>query len=108
MEIVGHHFEIRAEGRFSVDGLLSMIGYVAEHEEWNRVIFDLRRLTGDLNTFARYTLGLAISEKLKDRRVACLGETGKINKIGENTAVNRGAMLLVTDTYQDALDWIMG
>jgi hypothetical protein len=106
---LGTHVRFDCRGEFQYQSLLDLIGHVetgldATHK---RVLVDLTRLTGTMDTLTRYNLGVAVAERLPDRRIAVLVEKEKINKVAENTAVNRGASLYATHVYQDAIDWLL-
>ena len=95
---------------YSLDLLMSTIHEVADHcrkENLRKVLVDLRKMEGNPNIFDRYRIGIEITRvwgaKLK---VAVIARPGTINRMAENTAVNRGAKLIATFDEESALTWL--
>jgi hypothetical protein len=107
LETFHAHAVFDCEGSYSEADLLELIDIAARTVVQKKVLFDLNRLTGDMDTMTRYALGMAIAKRLGDFKVAVLGDRSKINKVGENTAVNRGASMFVTDDYTQAMEWLL-
>jgi hypothetical protein len=109
LEILATHVCFHCKGEFHYQSLLDLIAYVETDLDpsHKRVLVDLTPLTGTMDTLTRYNLGVAVADKLADRRIAVLGGREIINKVAENTAVNRGAALFVTHEYRDAMDWLL-
>ncbi len=73
-----------------------------------RVLVDARGVDGPLREFDRFLIGEAVAELLRARfKVAFLYRAENINKFAENTAVNRGANVLIVADEAQALDWLL-
>ena len=109
IRIIGTYIRCDCFGTASREGLLGLIDTIQSQTAQgpNFILVDISKLSGNLDTLSRYTLGIAVADKLSGRRVAVVGEKEKINKVGENTAVNRGANMFVTHDPEDALNWLL-
>jgi hypothetical protein len=107
LETFETHVVFDCEGTYSEADLLELIEFAARNVERKKILFDLNRLNGDMDTMTRYALGSAIAKRLGDFKVAVLGERSKINRVGENTAVNRAASMFVTDDFRQAMEWLL-
>jgi hypothetical protein len=72
-----------------------------------KYLVDLRYITGTLDTIERFELGKYIAEWIPHIFFAAVSRKEHHNKVGENTAVNRGAHLLATDDFGQAVEWIL-
>ena len=54
----------------------------------------------------RFMLGEYIAKNLLDLKIAIVADADVIDKMVEDTAVNRGASLYVTCDRLDALNWL--
>ena len=72
-----------------------------------RILVDARPIKPPESEFERYLVGKLISEHLgQPFRVAVLYPPEWINKFMEDTAVGRGASLLVCSDESEALQWL--
>ena len=72
------------------------------------LLVDARRMPPPLSELDRHYAGVAVAEVLGGRfRVAVLFPGEQINKFAENTAVNRGAQMLVTADEAAAMAWLL-
>jgi hypothetical protein len=63
---------------------------------------------GDLTTLERHDIGVAAAEILKGEfKAVAVIQKQFINKHGENVANNRGADVLVTDSMDEAIRWLL-
>ncbi|MCP5146364.1 MAG: hypothetical protein H6978_16255 [Gammaproteobacteria bacterium] len=70
-------------------------------------IVDVRNLRGTLSFVERFEISRQMAEQWGHRVTAAIVYLpGLINKFGENTAVNRGARLVVVGTQDEAVAWI--
>ena len=65
-------------------------------------------ITGDMSEAERFQGGQRMAEVFGSRlRVALLMPAAQVTKLGELTAVNRGAKLLVTPSETEANAWLL-
>ena len=106
----GDYLFVEVGEPYSLDLLMSTIHDVADHcqkENLNKVLIDLRKMEGSPNIFDRYRIGIEIVKAWGSKiKVAVLARLGVVNRMAENTAVNRGAKLLVTFDKKTALTWL--
>jgi len=96
----GGRVRIEAVGRWDLPAIFGIIQAVrddAERAGLDRAIVDLRAVDGPIPDLERFFAGERVAAVLGGRvRVAVLARAVDINKLGENTAVNRGARIRVT------------
>jgi len=95
---------------YSLEVFISTVHKVAEHcreENLNKALIDLRNMQGDPSILDRYRTGIEIANVWGPRiKVAVIGRADVIDHMGENTAVNRGAKIMVTSEEAQALEWL--
>ncbi|MCI0555626.1 MAG: hypothetical protein L0287_32170, partial [Anaerolineae bacterium] len=95
---------------YSLELFMSTIREIDEQcrkENLNKVLVDLRKMEGDPSILDRYQIGVEIANVWGPRyRVAGVAKAEMINKMIENTAVNRGARLLATSDIELAMEWL--
>jgi hypothetical protein len=74
----------------------------------SKVFADVVELAGTPDNLMRFNAGVEAAEKLRGIRLLMLTSREKINKLGENAAVNRGASIFTTDDEAQGLDWLLG
>jgi hypothetical protein len=106
---VSTHVRYDCHGQVSQAALVELIGMIRNESKQShtKILVDLSRLDGDLDVMERYVLGTEIAANLMGRRIAVVSEKHKINKVSENTAVNRGANMLVTHDEAEAVEWLL-
>ena len=73
------------------------------------MLIDCRQFEGSMTEAERFQGGQRIAEVFGARiKAALLMPVGQVTKLGEMTAVNRGAKFLVTDSESEATDWLLG
>ena len=106
----GDYLFIEVSEPCSLDLLISTIHDVSAHcrkENLNKVLVDLRKMEGNPNIFDRYRLGIEIARVWGAKiKVAIIARPGMINRMTENTAVNRGAKLMAAFDEEAALTWL--
>lgn len=104
----GYHCFV-CRGAISTEGLHWLIGEIVTKTDKSQrmILVELDGMPGNLDTLSRHELGLAVAEKLMEKRIALIADKEKINKVGENTATNRGANLLATHDRAAALEWLL-
>ena len=74
-----------------------------------RVFLDVSPCEGDVSIVERFQLAEKLSKKFSMLyRIFILERNTRINKMLENSAVNRGLNLLVSDDPEAGLDWLTG
>ena len=106
----GDHLFAEVSGAYSLELLISAIHDVAHHcqmDNLNKALLDLRNLTGNPSILDRFRFGVEIANVWGSRiKVAAVAKEEAINKMGENTAVNRGANMMVTPDIDRAVEWL--
>jgi hypothetical protein len=96
---------------WSLDGMKELVDLVNQscrQLHYERVLLDTTAVPGEPEYFDRYQIGVYIAQVMPGRpRVAVLARPEGINKFGEDTAVNRGAVLLVTGDRNEAITWLL-
>ena len=107
-------------GEFSLDDandcLVTMFEAIEQHN-LQKIFVDCRRLTGEPTTMERFfhaTFAVRVMDRFADKgvfrgtRFAYLGHEPLIdrNRFGETVAVNRGLIVKVSLSEQDALQWL--
>ena len=73
-----------------------------------RVLIDTTAVEGPLTEIEKYLVGKQMAETWSGRlRAAVLERSDRITKLAENTAVNRGAIVLVTGSEEEAVRWLV-
>ena len=87
-----------------VDGFSDLAGKTGKQ----RIYLDLLDVKGDIPALERYNLGKRSAEAWGDiLKVAAAAPAEKINRLWENTAVNRFARVRVFYDEASALDWLL-
>ncbi len=72
------------------------------------ILIDAREVQAPRRELDRFFMGEFVAELFGARyRLAILYLADRINKFAENTAVNRGANMLVTAEEDDAVEWLL-
>ena len=106
------YLRVTCRGDFPAQPYLAMLLAVrdeASRAAVSRIFVDAFAVAPPLREFDRFWFGSAIAEVFHagDFKVALRVVGERIDKLGENTAVNRGARLLVTGDERAALAWLM-
>ena len=106
----GDYLFIEVSEPYSLKLFISAIHEVADHcrkENLYKVLIDLRKVEGNPSIFDRYLLAIEIVRLWGSRiKAAVLARPGMINRMTENTAVNRGAKLRAVSDMESALKWL--
>ena len=102
---------LTVSGRYLFEELFDFIALVKREAEWaarNRVLIDCRQFEGSMTEAERFQGGQRIAEVFGDRLKADLiMPAGQMTKLGELTAVNRGAKFLATESETEATEWLL-
>lgn len=100
----------RVRGPFDVAGFRRLIDRVDQDcaaGGFSRLLLDITGVAPPKSEIDRYLVGAYAAERLAHRvRVAVLWQDEHINRFGENTAVNRGAVHRVFSDRAEALAWL--
>ncbi|HEV7699312.1 MAG TPA: hypothetical protein VGO43_03705 [Pyrinomonadaceae bacterium] len=105
------YLRITTVGKYVFAELFDFLARVkAEASQANKdhVLIDSRLLEGNMTEAERFQGGQKIAELFGARlKVALLMPPRSITKLGELTAINRGARFLVTDSDVEAMEWLL-
>jgi len=97
-------------GGWDLDAVFAMIDMIRWETELNRLgaaFLDFRGVGGAIPDLDRFFAGERVALVLGGNvRLAVVGRAEMINKLGENTAVNRGARILVTSDESEAFAFL--
>ena len=106
----GDYLFVEVNEPYSLLLFLNTIHEVKEHcrkENLNKVLIDLRKVEGSPSIFDRYRIGIEIAKAWGSKiKVAVIAKPSMLNRMVENTAVNRGAKLMATFDEAVALAWL--
>ena len=104
------YFWIAVAGRWDLGdayGLVELIRRETDLAGVDRALADLRNVDGPVPGLDRFFAGKHVATVLGARvRLAVIARPEMIDKLGENTAVNRGARILVSGTEAEALAFL--
>ena len=105
------YVRITASGRYSLENVFSFLEVVkkeAEKSARKLILIDSREIEGNMTEADRFFAGRRLAESFGSRlKTAVVMPAYKITKLGEAVAVSRGARVLVTDSEQEALTWLL-
>ncbi len=109
--IFPEYIRIDAFGKYSLEHLLELIDVIkseANNAGRDRVFIDPRDVDGGMTEADRFLTGRKIAEVFgPNLKAACIMRPEDITRLGELTAVNRGARFFVSDSEADALIWLL-
>ena len=74
-----------------------------------KFLIDVTNSPGPFKNIDRFKIGEKLAELFgTECKIAAIEKAEKINKLAENTAVNRGVDLYVTADKKSALKWLLG
>ena len=107
---MGDYLLVEVSEAYSLKSIIATIHEVSDHcqkDNLNKVLIDIRKMTGSPNIFDRYRIGIEIVKIWGPRiRTAIITKPEITNRMTENTAVNRGAKLMVTFDVEAAMNWL--
>ena len=110
-EIFPEYIRFNLSGEFVYDEVLQFVETtrtVAEDANRSRILVDSRELKGHITESHKYFIGTRIAEVFGSAAKSVLiMREGTVTKLGELAAVNRGARFLVTDSEDEAFDWLL-
>ena len=109
-EVLDNYLLCRAAGQWTRDEAERIIEEIAElatNQGYDRVLVDAQKLSAPQMELDRYLAGKHIAMEWHRLKVAIIYPQDQINKFTENTAVNRGALLIVVSEFGDAENWLL-
>jgi len=105
------HLIVRVSGEWIPDSVklgIKDVAHAAQQRGFTRVLVDAQNLSAPQTGFYRFLAGEEAARRWRGLKVAILYPEELINKFAEDTAVNRGAVVMVLSDLDDALRWLMG
>ncbi len=106
-----HYLFVGGQGPSDMDTMRRVLALIRDRAQLaglTRILIDAHRVEPPRSGLHRFQMGELIAELFGARyRLAVLSPARVINKFAENTAVNRGAIILVTDDENEALGWLL-
>ena len=106
----GDYLFVEVSEPYSLKLAISTIHEIADQcraENLYKVLIDMSKVEGHLSIFDRYLVGIEIVRLWGSRiKAVVLAKPSMINRVTENTAVNRGAKLQVVSNMESALQWL--
>jgi len=106
----GDYLFVDVSEPYSLALFISGIREIADHcrkENLYKVLVDIRKMEGNPSIFDRYLAGIEIVRRWGSRiKAVVLARPDMINRVAENTAVNRGAKLRAVSDMESALKWL--
>jgi hypothetical protein len=88
--------------------LIYAVRELCDRRQLRRVLIDLSRVTGIPPDIDRFELGERLAQAFgSTHAVAIIGRKESVNRLAETVALNRGAVLRVFFTEQEALSWLL-
>ena len=111
-EIRSGYLLVRVRGPWDVHAARAVMGTIQQQAQaggFRHILVDALELAAPAREWDRFLVGEALAELLPcPFKVAILYKAEWINKFAENTAVNRGAAVLVCSKEARALQWLLG
>ena len=92
--------------RDSIKQAISEVGDSARQRGFSKILIDARNLSAPKSDFERFLAGEEIALQWRGLKAAFLYPEERIKKFTENTAVNRGAVIIVLSDMDEALKWL--
>jgi len=109
--VLPEYIRFDVSGDYSLEELFEFIDRAkaaADRAGRDRLLIDARRIEGRMSEADRFLGGRQIADVFGSRlKAVCIMPTEQITKLGELTAVNRGARFFVTGTEDEALRWLL-
>lgn len=104
------HLRLTVQGTLCPERMFEFIDYVksaSDTARLNRVLIDCSAMNGSLTETDRFQGGIRIAEVWGSAiQAALVMPPGQVTKLGEIAAANRGAIFLVTESMDEAKEWL--
>ena len=105
------HVRINVTGRYDFDEMMDLVEPFREATVGagkTKLLVDCTRMDGRVPEPDKFFIGEKIAKTLRSEvKCTLLMPTGTITKLGEMVAINRGANFFVTDSEQNAIEWLL-
>ncbi|MEQ1646794.1 MAG: hypothetical protein ABL959_25290 [Pyrinomonadaceae bacterium] len=105
------YLSVTTDAEYTLENVFLFINQIkieADNARRDRVLIDCRDFTGYMSEAERFLGGKHFAETFGSRlKAALLMPAEHITKLGEMTAVNRGAKLLVTHSEEEAMAFLL-
>lgn len=112
VEVRENYLLLIVSGRWVLQDMLALIDIgreEAQKADRNRLLIDIRGIRGVPSNMDRFDVGEQLAKQIRySRKIAILYQADLINKLAENTAVNRGVNMAVFYDEAEALEWLLG
>jgi hypothetical protein len=113
MELRDRLLLVTAVGELRFDPALRLLKQIcdtANETQVNKIVVNALAIYGTISTVERYSLGAQVAtyiqQPLPNLRLAIVGKPPTIDGFGVKVAQNRGMVVEVFSTQQDALNWL--
>jgi hypothetical protein len=108
--VLNDHLKVEFYGRYDFRELMDHIEVITKtaiESNRDRVLVDGRKVEGHMTESEKFFAGAKIAEVFGSKmKMAAIMKLGEVTKLGEMAAVNRGARLLITESENEAVDWL--
>ena len=96
-------------GAISYEGMANLVErtHAEAGTASRRILLDFRAIEGVFDNLARYRTGELAARLLKGHRILSLARPESINRLAENTAVNRGVEVFTTHDEEEGMTWLL-
>jgi len=109
-EVLREHARIEFRGSYAFTDLMKQIENIkaaAAEASRDHILIDCRSIEGTMTESEKFFVGSHIAEVFGNRlKAVALMPPGSVTKLGEMAAVNRGATFFVTESEEEALNWL--
>jgi hypothetical protein len=106
------YLRINVTGRFSFKRVMDLVQAFRDETidaGKKRLLVDCSDMAGTITESDKFFIAEKIAMTLRNEvRAVVIMPVGRVTKLGELVAVNRGADFFVTDSEVDALKWLLG
>lgn len=109
-DVEPERLRVTVQGSYSFDNLFRFIETVrtyADEAGRQKVLIDCSRMEGKMTEVERFETGQHVALVFGSRiHAALVMPKGEVTKLDEIAAVNRGAVFFVTDSIEEAEQWL--
>jgi hypothetical protein len=110
-EVFPEYVRIEFRGAYSFSDLMKQIEKIkaaAAESGRDNIFIDALSVEGRMTESEKFFVGSHIAEVFGSKlKAVCLMPEGYVTKLGEMAAVNRGARFFVTESKDEAMDWLV-
>ena len=110
VEVLPKYVQIELLGVYTFSDLMQQVDRFrseADNAGRNQILIDARTVEGKMTESEKFFVGTRIAEVFGARlKTAVIVPQGNVTKMGEMAAINRGARLFVTESADEATEWL--